>query len=204
MLTKSPSPRYLASLLPLTLIYIAVGGEKILDNKNVFCKMYFYLCLTCAFGLVTIQILTPIRYFSLFEKVTRFSLKTEYVTSWTSGYGIPETIDFLKEKKKPIIVGVRVDSGNPESAILTYFHSSKNVKPGYFDAALINTDLSKIDCITFPNEFYFVSRGSQFAGMEKYLLEVKRFNKPGGEEFVGVYTMKPNCKGRSLKMSKIL
>jgi hypothetical protein len=154
--------------------------------------------------LTLLQIFSPLNYFSLLDRVTKFSGKSEYVISWTSGYGVVDAVNFLKDKQKPLIVGVRVDSGNPENAIISYFHNSDTIKPGYFDSVLITTDLSSIDCITFPSEFYFISRGPQLAGLDKFLVEVKRFNKPEGKEFVGVYTMKTPCEGKTLQMSKIL
>ncbi len=204
ILSKSPSPRYTVSFLPLLTIFSAYVFYSYTQDKNLIGRILVFLAGTSVAIITLIQIFSPLSYFSFMDRVTTFSGKSEYVTSWTSGYGVMETVNFLKDKKKPLIVGVRVDSGNPENAIISYFHNHNEIKPGYFDRSLINTDLAQIDCITFPSEFYFISRGPQLAGLEKYLVEVTRFNKPEGEEFVGIYTVKTPCTGKSLKMNDIL
>ena len=89
------------------------------------------------------------------------------------------------------MVGVRLDSGNPESAIFAYYgpNKNKNIQAIYFDERVIEVP-EGLDYINFPIPFYFISRGGNLAGMETYLSEVKRFYKPNGKDFIGVYKLK--------------
>jgi hypothetical protein len=55
--------------------------------------------------------------------------------------------------------------------------------------------VSQIDAVAkhptlsrFP--WYFVSRGTQLAGLENRLTLIAKFPKPTGDEFVGVYEIK--------------
>lgn len=203
-LSRSPSPRYTVSFLPLITLFVASALHHIIVVRKLIGKLFIIVCVISALSLTLLQIFMPLKYFSILDRITIHSGKSEYVTGWTSGYGVVDAVNFLKGKQKPLIVGLRVDSGNPENAIISYFHNSDTVMPGYFDSVLITADLSHIDCITFPSEFYFVSRGPQLAGLEKYLVEVTRYKKPEGEEFVGIYTIKSPCNGKTLKMNDIL
>ncbi len=101
-------------------------------------------------------------------------------------------------------MAVRVDSGIPESAILAYFQSSDRIKPVFLDERLMQTDLQQYDCLQFDRPLYFVSRGDQLAGMNKFFTEIKRFSKPNGNNFIGLYSLKENCLGRPLVLKSPL
>ncbi len=195
------NPRYLVPFLPLILIF---GANLInqLSSKN---KIITYLLLgsttICACYLTLVQIISPLRYFSFLDSYTRQSQKLQYVTGWTSGYAIPETISYLKNKKIKMVVGVRLDTGNPESAVFAYFRTSKNIFPIYFDAKLFGSKLDTVDCLSTDYPFYFVSRDEQLAGLNKYLVEEKKYYKPENKSYVGIYKLKSNCQGNRLNIT---
>jgi hypothetical protein len=112
----------------------------------------------------------------------------QYVVSWPSGWGVKEAADLLiaESKKRRIIVFVRLDGGNPEDAIISYM---ERAKIPIFYIQQIN-DIAKIKELALV-DWYFVSRGPQYAKMEKYLTEVAKFSKPLDPEFVGVYKINP-------------
>jgi hypothetical protein len=112
----------------------------------------------------------------------------QYVTSWPSGYGVKEAVDRLiaESRKKPIVVFVRIDSGNPEDAVISYL---QRARVPVFYLPQIN-DIAKIkELALLP--WYFVSRGPQYGGIEKHLTEVVKFKKPLDDEFIGVYKINP-------------
>ena len=115
---------------------------------------------------------------------------SQYMTNWTSGYGIDQSVNWLEHRaeKQKIIVFIRQDFGNPESAMVVYLSNNKNIKLlsiNVFPQVMAAINKTKTD---YP--MYFVSRGNQFAGMEKYLIKRARFPKPDGNEFVGIYQIR--------------
>jgi hypothetical protein len=114
-----------------------------------------------------------------------------YTSGFTSGYGTGEAILYIKSLEKinkKIFVGVRVDAGNPESAIMAYFLKDQNAKvvPIYFDSQFTKIPLED-NFVGNYYPFYFISREDNLGGMNKYLTEELRFYQPEGESFVGVY-----------------
>jgi len=114
-----------------------------------------------------------------------------YSGGFTAGYGVREAIlyiESLEKDYKKIIVGVRVDAGNPESAVMAYFLEDKNARvvPVYFDSQVTKIPLDE-NFIGNYYPFYFISREDNLAGMNKYLTEEKRFYQPDGKSFVGIY-----------------
>lgn len=113
---------------------------------------------------------------------------TQYAYGYPSGYGVDESIAYIKELRKngPFYIVVRNDSGNPEDAIVAYFVYNSDFKNHVM--ALTNP-IEQLPLI--KNEFdapvYFISRGAYYAGLEKYFKSEKRFLKPNDKEFIGVY-----------------
>lgn len=73
-------------------------------------------------------IIEPYGYLGNLSYVNSQTDFNSYYLEDTSGVGIDEVRRFLEEKaeKEPIFVGVRLDSGNPESAIFSYYGPKKN------------------------------------------------------------------------------
>jgi len=115
---------------------------------------------------------------------------SQYVTNWTSGYGVAETVDWLinKSKKQRILVFIRSDYGNPESAMYVYLDNQRNIK--LYPVNLLPQVWSNLKKNKLNYGLYFVSRGSQYAGLEKHLVKKVIFNKPSGKEFIGIYRIK--------------
>ncbi len=195
---KNPSPRYIVSLLPISTLFASYGLFSFF-KKNQLIIVAFFICAIPLY-LTIMQITNPVGYFQILEKVTQFSQKYEYVTGWPSGYGIAETVDILKNKSKntKIKVGIRVDSGNPEDAMVTYFHSSHNIDLINFDIKTLQKKDLTADCLVSSTPFYFVSRDNQLAGMDKYLILEEKFVKPYSNRYVGIYVLQPGCKGKTV------
>jgi hypothetical protein len=141
--------------------------------------------------MTALLIFSPLVYFNVLNKMTTFSQKSEYVIDWTSGYGMPETVKYLDDqsKDKQIVVGVRIDAGNPESAIFTYFNNSKNVMVTYLDPRIINPELLKLSCLPSNVPVYFVARDGILNGLDKFFHEEIRFAKPEGEHYISIHSL---------------
>lgn len=193
--SRNLSTRYLVSFLPLAVIfsghafYLYSERLKIIKHPALLIALIFPLLITF------LLIQNPIKYFSLLKYFTNYSQYKDYVYDWTSGYGVIESVNYLKSisKNTQIMVGVRVDAGNPESAVFAYFDGTKEVKPVYFDAKYTDQRTINYICSRSNMPFYFVSRDGNLAGMNNYLVEDKVFKKPIGESFVAIYKLKSNC-----------
>ncbi len=194
LLVRQPSPRYLVSFLPIWALLASLGLNWLGEKQKKWQWVLWGIVLGPALGVTLLQTISPLNYFQLLDRITQYSQKKSYVVGWPSGYGLNETREFLEEKarKSPIMVGVRLDSGNPEDAIFTYFNQNSQIKPVYLDAHLM-PELANIDCLKTRMPFYYVSRDRQLGGLERLLQEKTRFYKPGNESSIGIYRVKPDC-----------
>ncbi len=182
--------RYTAPLLPLAPLVAVFGFSQIHKIKN-----HLVVSLLTGGGVISLiavsllMIFPPLTYFNLINYFTpHYSQKIDYVTGDTSGYGINEAINFLDGKASltPILVGVRLDAGNPESAILAYYYGSRRVFSSHLDRSMFP---SEFDFSTFKTQYplYFVSRSQHLGGLEQYVVEEARFYKPESKNYIGVY-----------------
>jgi hypothetical protein len=197
ILSKSVIPRHLVSFYPITLIFAADSLLSLSDKNKVPAMLLLTIIAIPSLILSSLLILSPIKYFYLLDNISPFSLKNEYVTHWSSGYGVEEVITYLKDvtKKTPIIVGVRLDAGIPENAVFAYFQGSEKVIVTYLDSRIV-IDFASYDCINSKLPAYFVSRDDQLAGLNKHLEEMKRVYKPESSNYIGIHKIKTNCTGK--------
>lgn len=197
------SPRYLVSYLPLSLIFAAhTFTLSKFDNKfKRISLIVLIVFVPTVWSLVLI--FNPINYFETLNKVTKYSQESEYVSGWTSGYATTNALSFIRQvsEKTPVVIGVRLDAGNPESAVFAYFNYSTKVLPIYFDSKIISQEMLKYDCLMSNYPFYFVARDNNLAGMDKFLVKVNEFKNPVGERSVGIYTLKSSCQNNVLKIN---
>ncbi len=187
-LGRSLGTRYVTSFLALTPVF---ASQAILSIKKPFSVFVGSLAALPPVIMTALLILSPLVYFNILDKVTSVSQKTEYVTDWTSGYGIPETVNYLnsQSKGKNIIVGVRLDAGNPESAMFAYFDASSNIKVIYLDPRVLNPDLLKLACLPSNVPVYFVGRDGILNGLDRFFHEETRFAKPGGDHYISIHAL---------------
>ena len=185
--SNSLSSRYVVSFLPLFSIFAAWGFVNVSKPIKPFAAL--------TFGALFWLIANPFAYLSLLNKLTLTSDFNSYYLSQTAGEAIKKVRQRLEKfaESGPILVGVRLDAGNPESAMFAYYGKNKNdrIMAVYFDKKIIDTE--GLDKISSPRPLYFVSRGENLAGMDKYLTEKERlYNK--GDNFFGIYTLKEEFK----------
>ncbi|MCL4385594.1 MAG: glycosyltransferase family 39 protein [Cyanobacteria bacterium] len=191
--TRNITSRYIVSFLPLITLFCSYFAFIYREKINFYISSFILILVP--FLITIFQIASPMNYFNFLSKFTSFSQKDEYINSWTSGYGVREAYNFTEDiaGNKNIILGVRLDAGNPENGILMYAYKNKNITPVYFDSKLLDKKALESACIKTKMPLYFVSRGGQLAGLNKYLYEIKKFYKPEGSEYVGVYGLKDKC-----------
>lgn len=195
---RNLTPRYLTSFMTLFLLPTAYVMINVWKKNKILGGSFYLIAIGIQLFITGFQLFSPLSYFNLLGKYTEFSQKQEYVTDWTSGYGILETITYLNKQadKQPIIVGVRIDAGNPESAMHAYYFQSNRVKTIFVDTKSFTT--SGINCVKFSQPIFFVARDGILNGMESSWEEKIRFYKPESKHFTSIYVPKINCQGKTI------
>lgn len=118
----------------------------------------------------------------------------QYVRSFSSGYGVKEAVMSVQNESRgsQAIILVRADSGNPEDAVFVYADRYPNLRVGYDQSYL--RQITRSGYIP-PVDTFFISRGTQLGYLKPYLVPLKRFEKPFGEDFVGVYRLQITSRG---------
>ena len=192
--------RYVVSYLPISLILIAFIFSH--GRNTVQRTIVVTLTIGSALFITSMQIISPLRYFSFLSAVSKFALK-EYTSGYTSGYGVPEVVAFLVQQisDKPAYLMTALHTGNPESGVMTYFLKNPDVVVGYFDSKTTNQTVTDLACISSPIPFYFVSRETDQAGMAGFLRQVY-YKKSSISNFgIGIYTLRSPCVGKTLQFS---
>jgi hypothetical protein len=152
-------------------------------------------------SLTLLQIINPVSYLVTMGRYTPFG-DMNYLQGVTSGYGVDQAISYFQKlsQNNKIIITVGENTGNPESAMLAYFYKNANAQVVYFDSRLLGPSPLALDCFSSDIPLYFVSRENQLVGLDKYLQKIKTIKNPYGTNTIGIYTLKKNCKGKTLKL----
>jgi hypothetical protein len=188
LVSKIFTSRYLMISVPFLyiLMVVSLAGYDGLVRKMV---------KSVVFGIVSFQslilIISPLRYYSLlgFAPYAQDDFG-QYVRSFSSGYGVMSAVQFAKERSlgKKVTLIVRADSGNPEDAVFVYADRDPNLIAMY-DVTYANR-ISQGTLKVTDSATYFISRGAQLGILAQHLTEIRHFDKPLGEDFVGVYELK--------------
>lgn len=150
-----------------------------------------WIMVTSSALLSLILIATPLSFYTLLTPLPKIHEDIgQYVSGWSSGWGVQEASHFLQKENPdyPKIIFIRNDSGNPEDGIYVYLSKIKNINIVPISYMNQTIDLTK----NIPNiSYYFVSRGTQMAKLETRVNERIRYTKPLDDEFIGVYKIVP-------------
>jgi 4-amino-4-deoxy-L-arabinose transferase-like glycosyltransferase len=201
LLVRVPTNRYLISFLPFLVIPASYLLVSFLHKHKFFGAASMLIIFIIPLSLTLLQIISPVNYLLTMGKYAPFG-DTNYLQGFTSGYGVDETINYFQtiSKSNKIIITVGENSGNPESAMLIYFNKNANVQVVYFDSRLFGPNLATLDCLSSDIPLYFVAREEQLVGLDKYLQKIKTIKNPYGKNTIGIYVLRKNCKGKTLKL----
>ena len=178
---KNLTARYFVIIMPqLTMLSALVFHTKLFQS---FVILFFA-------GVSAIIIIAPQQYFQMISIVPRaYFDMAQYMTGWPSGYGVREAIGFVENEaqKKRLVLFVRNDTGNPEDAVFVYCRNNPRILivPVITKEDIANTLL----LVSKEIPFYFLSRGPALLDMKEELIELARFPKPDGAEYIGVYRL---------------
>lgn len=194
--------RYIVAFLPL-LVITSAYFFLFIHEKYRRIGWFILACSLLIPAMLTFSlIISPSTYIYIMAKTNNFS-EIGYIEGQTSGYNMLELknyFDKLSENNK-IFVGIAQNAGNPESAMNVYFQKSNRITASYFDSSLFGSMLNGVDCLVIPEKVYFVSRDEQRVGLDRFLSKIKTFKNPYSRYTIGVYKLKENCKGKSLRIN---
>lgn len=198
LVTRNSSVRYLISFLPLLLLF---ASYFVFSLQQKFRIAAILIIVILPFIMSVWQTFSPAQYILSLSKVTPLA-PIEYVVGPTSGYGISEIQQFIHtHAKTPTSVGIAENTGNPESAIEVYYEKNSPITPMYLDRQLLGPIVDQYDCLDTGSQLFFVSRGDQLAGLDKFFVKVHTITNPYGGNIWGIYTLKPDCKGKIAHLS---
>jgi 4-amino-4-deoxy-L-arabinose transferase-like glycosyltransferase len=186
---RNLQPRYLEPYLPFMLLPAgyAVSALKGSFSKLVLPVVFVYLIMFSGFTLVN-----PEGYLVFIKRLSIATDHDIYMGGFTSGHGFNETKKYLEDRSRegPLIVGVRLDAGNPESTVFAYWANGRNpnIKPIYFDSAIVAVP-DDGETFDLPIPLYFVAREKHLGGMDALLTEEVRFYKPDKKSYIGIYSL---------------
>ncbi len=198
--SRFASQRYSVAFFPLLLPPAAFFLLELIKKNKVVGAVTSLLLFIPAFLFTVLQIFSPTDYFLFGEKYTMYP-EMQYVKNFTSGYGVLEAVNFLKNEAmaKKIIVGIAENSGNPESAMSVYLNKYKNMPVSYLDAQDFPS-INEYDCLRVQDPTYFVTRDEQLAGFGKFFVKQKTIYNPYSANRIGIYRLKSPCHGKTLKL----
>lgn len=191
---RSINSRYLIPFLPLIFIPVA----QFLSPRRLLLILSLLPCLL----LIFLQIFSPPDYFRFLSRLTHYSYIEGYLTGDSTGYQVRETINFIKtlDPQKHIIIGLAVNAGNPEAAIITYFKKNPRITTVYMDGRF-SPNLANYSCLQSSLPIYFVAREKQQVELDKFLQPVTTIKNPYNPDFHTIYTLKNPCTGPTFPLS---
>lgn len=200
-LAKSQSTRYIVSFLIFLIIPSAVVLNN-LWNGVVWKKITSVLFLAFPFIITVVLIFNPAFYIIQSSKISRFS-EMAYITGQTSGFGIKEAVDYIKNNassSKPNMILFGLNLGNPENAINLYSSLDNRLYGMRIDRSFFQ-DIENYQCLTSDYPVFFVTRQDQLLGMDNYFTVVQEFPNPYSKYAIRIYTLKRDCQGNSASLS---
>jgi len=185
---KNLTGRYVVGIMPQLSALAAYGLYGIYEKRKRLGIALGSVIVLFVVSVSTILITVPQTYFQLISATPRaYWDMAQYMTGWSSGYGVQEAITFINKQAQasPLILFVRNDTGNPEDAVYVFCRNNPRIS---IIPVITKEDVANAVLLA-PNRIpvYFLSRGPALLGMEEELTELVRFPKPVGGEYVGVY-----------------
>jgi 4-amino-4-deoxy-L-arabinose transferase-like glycosyltransferase len=198
---KWQSQRYIVPFLPFLVIpasyFLSSLWEESLFKKGIVATTFLI-----PLALSLLIIFNPFLYISKLSKISGYS-DTSYIYGQTSGYGIRETVNYIKgnsSNSMPALIVFPFNIGNPESAMNMYSQKDIKLLTLHMDSKLF-PGIEKYKCLSSKYEIFFVTRNDQQVGMEEYFTKEKSYETPDKKYFIGIYKLKKNCKGNTLSLT---
>ncbi len=177
-----------APLLPL----LAIGTDYFLTHhkKNaIIIQSFVFVPLILGGILLTFY---PPLFFSLFPKESLIKNERDYAFSWPSGYGLKEALNYFeltKPANTPVVLALPDDRGNGASSYISaYYQKNSTSTVKLSSIPLTEKDFSDFHLQAKYSPIYLISSNRKVPkGAYRFIRLAKIFNKPGNEDFIGVY-----------------
>lgn len=202
-LGKWQSQRYIVPFIPFLVIPASYFFD-ILWKGNILKKGIVITSFLISLTLSTLIIFNPSYYIMQLSKISSYS-DVLYVHGQTSGYGIKEAMQYIKDNSsgsQPAIILFPLNIGNPESAVNLYSQREPQLVALHIDRQFF-PGIEQYECLSLKYPAFFVTRNDQQVGMDQYFSLEKTFPNPDKNYSIGIYTLKKNCTGNTLSIQDI-
>lgn len=187
--------RYVAPFFPLLVIFSAFFIFTLINNKHIKIAIFvLFFAVITSFPLTLLQLFNQVDYFRFYGKISGIDYY-HYLNTYTTGYGLKETFSYLDKfsENEKVFIGVALNTGNPESAVIVNYNKNANVKVVYMDARLFPPQTPNFKCIYLGRPTFFVSREEQLSGLDKFWKKIKTIKNPYGDNTIGIYLLRNDC-----------
>ena len=177
-----------APLLPL----LAIGVCGFSDHFKKYAQTFKFLILLSLFFASAVLIIAPTTFFSMFGKSSIVANERDYAYSWSSGYGMRQAGDFAKSLAKPFGPPVVLAlPATPASNLSFYLTKQKDLTKS-LNIVLVpissKKEFESLAPFEKSSDLYFMADSAiipdELLGNLRLL---KSFDKPGNEDFIGLY-----------------
>lgn len=153
------------------------------------------LLLTTTLGASLVQIVSPIAFLRGLSRLTRYSYVEPYLDTHDSGFSVNNAVAYFKDlaQNRPLIVGLALNSGNPEAGLLVYLRHQPQITVAYLDRQLLGPAIDDYDCLRFDRPTYLVARDQGAAGLAKFAQPEKVIGNPVNSTTIHIFSLRQNC-----------
>lgn len=181
-MAKVFTARYILFTLPPLIILISIGFSKLLSVlKNKPLKLFLAIIIF----ILNINFIYKISTDPFHQKLP--STETGYLTDWTSGWGIKDIADFLKQRSKiaNVIVGTEGAFGTLPDGLQIYGNKIPHLTIIGQGLEFTEIPSSLINAKNYGDEVYLLINQSRFKNMSLNQLKlIKSFDKPDGDKLI--------------------
>lgn len=184
--------RYFVFALAPALPLLAIGASNFLEFGRKYRKLLeVFLFLPLIFASFVI-VAYPASFFSLFPKSGLVSRERDYALSWPSGYGMREAGDYVKTLAKPFGPPVVLALPATPASNLSFYLVIHRELTRSLNIVLVPISSKKEFEALLPfaasNELYFMADSAIIPDeLQGNLKLLKSFEKPGKEDYIGLY-----------------
>ena len=206
-------------VLYLLVLVLAPFGVEVVFNKVLYARFtlfyYPYIIITISYAFVTAyESLKKYRKYimivlitgSVMPLQTSFLLltnptsayipendKNQYMNDWPAGYGVPQIINFLKQKseKNEVYVGTEGTFGLYPYALLVYFYANPNIHIYSYWPVSANSLPREIVDFSKNHETYFIYNFTQEPILDNHARLIAKFQKGAGDSYMRLYEVNP-------------
>lgn len=198
---RTQNQRYIVPFLPFLVIPAAYMMNNFLQG-NIVKRTLVIIALLPVVVSTSLLLVNPDFYIMQMARVSTYS-NVEHIRGQMSGYGIKEVMSYIKNHSQPgepTLVLFALNTGNPENAVNIYSQRDAQLYGLHIDRSFF-PDIDQYQCFSSKYPTFFVTRYDQQIGLDQFFEQRTIFKNPDQKYYLGIYSHKKNCRGKTLSLS---